>query len=235
MRYSIPAHSAGARLDVAATNRVLRNAYLLLALSFLPAVAGAFAGAAFPIVMALMEIHGFVFSIVFLGIVFGLQMIVFKNRARPAGIGWLFVLTFVTGFFIGPLLGFALNSYSNGAQLVGVALGGTAAIFFAIAGYASVTKRDFSHVSIGKTMFVGMVMLIVVSFVNLFLQLSALGLALSSMVIIIMSVYILHIVNSAVRGGETNYILVAMALYIALFNIFQSLLHLLMAFAGNRE
>jgi FtsH-binding integral membrane protein len=232
MRYSIPAHSAGARLDVAATNRVLRNAYLLLALSFLPSVAGAFVGAAFPIFMALHEALHF---ILFLGAVIGLQMVVIKNRARPAGIGWLFVLTFVMGFFIGPMVGFALNSYSNGAQLVGVALGGTAAIFFAIAGYASVTKRDFSNASIGKMLGVGMIMLIVVMFVNLFLQLSALGLALSSMVIIIMSVYILHIVNSAVRGGETNYILVAMALYIALFNIFQSLLHLLMAFAGNRE
>jgi FtsH-binding integral membrane protein len=171
--------------------------------------------------------------ILFLGAVLGLQAIIIKNRARPAGIGWLFVLTFVMGFFIGPMVGFALNSYSNGAQLVGVALGGTAAIFFAIAGYASVTKRDFSNASIGKMLGVGMIMLIVVMFVNLFLQLSALGLALSSMVIIIMSVYILHIVNSAVRGGETNYILVAMALYIALFNIFQSLLHLLLHFAGG--
>jgi modulator of FtsH protease len=173
--------------------------------------------------------------ILFLGAVLGLQAIIIKNRARPAGIGWLFVLTFVMGFFIGPMVGFALNSYSNGAQLVGVALGGTAAIFFAIAGYASVTKRDFSNASIGKMLGVGMIMLIVVMFVNLFLQLSALGLALSSMVIIIMSVYILYTVNRVVRGGETNYILVAMALYIALFNIFQSLLHLLMAFAGNRE
>jgi FtsH-binding integral membrane protein len=231
MRYSIPAHSAGARLDVAATNRVLRNAYLLLALSFLPSVAGAFLGAAFPILMA-SPILGFV---LFLGAVIGLQAMVIRNRARPAGIGWLFVLTFVMGFFIGPMVGFALNSYSNGAQLVGVALGGTAAIFFAIAGYASVTKRDFSHASIGQTMRVGMIMLMVVFAVNLFLHLSTLGLAISSMVIIISSVYILHIVNRAVRGGETNYILVAMALYIMLFNIFQSLLHLLMALAGNRE
>jgi FtsH-binding integral membrane protein len=171
--------------------------------------------------------------VLFLGAVIGLQAMVIRNRARPAGIGWLFALTFVMGYFIGPILGIVLNSYSNGAQLVGVALGGTAAIFFAIAGYASVTKRDFSHASIGKTICVGMIMLVVVMFVNLFLQLSALGLALSSMVIIIMSVYILYTVNRVVRGGETNYILVAMALYIALFNIFQSLLHLLLHFAGG--
>ena len=234
MRHTITAPRAGLGAEYAASpqaRRVLRNTYLLLGVTMLPTVAGAFAGAAFPLMAAL----GWMSLLVFLGAMFGLQAMVIRNRHSMAGVGWLMVFTFVMGYFVGPLLGTALGSYSNGAELVAMAIGGTAAIFLGLAGYATVTTRDFAGMSLGKTLFIGMWMAFALAIVNYFLQIPALALAISSVFIVIASGFILFTVNRVVRGGEDNYILATMTIYIMLLNLFQSLLHLLMAFAGNRE
>ena len=230
MRYSIPS-AQHARLDVATTNRVLRNTYILLAITLLPTIAGAFLGALYPLMAAM----GWASLIVFLIGMFGIQAMVSKNRNSAAGVGWLLAFTLFMGYFIGPMIGYALGAYSNGAELVALAVGSTAAIFFGLAGYASITKRDFSSLSFGKTLFIGMWMVFIAGIVNLFFLSSAVALAVSSLFIVIASGFILFTVNRIVRGGEDNYIMATMALYIMLLNLFQSLLHLLMVFGGNRE
>ena len=229
MNHSIPA-SAGLR-SAAQTNRVLRNSYLLLAITLLPSIVGAYAGAIFPLMAAM----GWMSLIVFLAAMFGLQAMVIKNRHSVAGIWWLLTFTFVMGYFVGPLVGYVLGAYSNGAELVATAIGGTAALFFGLAGYASATKRDLSSPSLGKMLFIGMWMVFIVAVVNSFVGIPALSAAVSAVFIVIASGFILFTVNRVVRGGEDNYIMVTMTLYIMLLNLFQSLLHLLMIFGGNRE
>ena len=229
MNHSIPA-SAGLR-SAAQTNRVLRNSYLLLAITLLPSIVGAYAGAIFPLMAAM----GWMSLIVFLAAMFGLQAMVIKNRHSVAGIWWLLTFTFVMGYFVGPLVGYVLGAYSNGAELVATAIGGTAALFFGLAGYASATKRDLSSPSLGKMLFIGMWMVFIVAIVNSFVGIPALSAAVSAVFIVIASGFILFTVNRVVRGGEDNYIMVTMTLYIMLLNLFQSLLHLLMIFGGNRE
>lgn len=232
-KLSIPAARANAALGTEQTNKVLRNTYTLLAITMLPTIIGAFAGVAFPLLAMTGPLVG---MLLFLGAMFGLQMMVIKNRNSAAGIGWLLFFTFVMGYFMGPMVGFALGSFSNGAQLVAMAMGGTAAIFFTLAGYATVTKRDFSSPSLAKMLIIGMWMFFILGIVNAFLlQMPALALAISAMFIVIASGFIIFTINRIVRGGEDNYILATMTIYIMLLNIFQSLLHLLMAFAGNRE
>ena len=234
MRHTISAPRAGLGAEYAASpqaRRVLRNTYLLLGITMLPTIAGAFVGAMFP----LMERLGWMSLIIFMGAMFGLQAMVVRNRESMAGVGWLLVFTFVMGYFTGPLVGFALGSFSNGAELVALAVGGTAAIFMGLAGYATVTTRDFAGMSLGKTLFIGMWMAFALGVLNFFLKVPALSLAISAAFIVIASGFILFTVNRIVRGGESNYILASMTIYIMLLNLFQSLLHLLMAFAGNRE
>ena len=226
MYSSIPATAVAAQ-----TNRVLRNAYLLLGITMLPTIAGAFVGALFP----LMQHLGWLSLVIFLGAMFGLQTMVIRNRNSVAGIGWLLVFTFVMGYFVGPLVGYALGSLRNGLEIVATAIGGTAAIFFVLAGYATTTKRNLASPSLGKMLFIGMWMMFVLAILNAFIGIPALSLAISSVFIVIASGFILYTINRVVRGGEDNYILVTMTLYIMILNLFQSLMHLLMMFSGNRE
>ena len=212
------------------TNRVLRNAYLLLGVTLLPTIGGAFVGALFP----LMAYLGWMSIIVFIAALIGLQKVVIKNRHRTAGIGWLLVFTFVMGYFIGPLVGYVLGR-SNGLGVMAMAAGGTAALFFLLAGYASVTKRNLASPSLGKMLFIGMLMAFVLGILNAFIVLPALGLAISTVFIVIASGFIIHTINRVVRGGEDNYIMVTMTLYIMLLNIFQGLLTLFSVFTGGSE
>ena len=231
MMYSNIAAAPTGAAAVARTNRVLRNAYMLLGITLLPTIAGAFVGALFPIYNYL----GMLSFVVFFGGMIGFQVIVARNRHSVAGIGWLLGFTAFMGYMIGPMLHYALG-LSNGVQIIALAAGGTAAIFFIMAGYATVTKRNFASPSISKMLFIGLVMAVLLSAVNVFfIGMPAISLAVSSVIIPICAMFILHTVNKVVRGGETNYIMVTMTLYIMLLNLFQSLMHLLMAFTGNRE
>ena len=212
-------------------NRVLRNTYWLLALSMLPTIAGAWVGmqlnfislfAAAPI-MAPLLMFG-----VMIGALFGVTAL--RNSAW--GVPALFGFTFIAGLMLTPILSVAAG-FKNGGQLVALAGGMTAAIFFAMATLATVSKRDFSF--LGKFLFVGLVLLIVASLANLFFQVPAMSLTISAIAVLIFSLYLLFDVNSIVRGGETNYISATLKLFLDVYNIFINLLNILLAFSGQRR
>jgi modulator of FtsH protease len=166
--------------------------------------------------------------LVMMGILFGVT----KLRNSVWGVGLLLAFTFVAGWFLGPILQVALG-LKNGAQLIGLAAGGTGVIFATMAGIATVSKRDFSFM--GKFLLVGLILLIVASLANVFFQIPALALTLSAVAVLLFSMFILYDVSRIVNGGETNYVMATMAIYLNIYNLFVNLLHLLMAFAGNRE
>lgn len=211
-------------------NKVLRNTYMMLALTMVPTVIGALVGmstnfsfmAQYPIMAPLMMFA------VMLGMLFAVSAL----RNSVWGIVMLLGFTFVAGWFLGPILQTALQ-LRNGAQLVGLAAGGTGLIFFSLATVATVTKKDFSFM--GKFLFIGLILLIVASLANLFFQIPALSLTISSIAVLIFSAYILFDVSRIVHGGETNYVMATMALYLNIYNLFINLLHLLMAFSGERD
>jgi modulator of FtsH protease len=209
--------------------RVLRNTYLLLALTMVPTVIGAMIGMATGgIVMQ----HPIISSLVMLAAVIGLQFAIAANRDSGLGVALLLLMTLLLGWWLGPLLTVAL-ALRNGPQLVGYAAVGTGAIFFIMAGIATTTKRDYSFM--GKFLFVGMLVLLIAMIANMFLQIPALALTISSLVIVVFSLFLLHDVSRIVNGGETNYVMATTGVYLSLFNIFANLLHLLMALTGERD
>ena len=209
--------------------RVLRNTYLLLAVTMIPTVVGAMVGMS---TAGLFMQHPIVTSLVVLAGVIGLQFAIAANRNSGLGVALLLLMTFILGWFLGPLLTVAL-SLRNGPQLVGLAAGGTGVIMLTMATIATTTKRDYSFM--GKFLFVGMIVLLVAMIANMFLQIPALALTISSLVIVVFSLFLLHDVSRIVNGGETNYIMATTGVYLSLFNIFANLLHLLMAFMGERD
>ena len=203
--------------------RVLKNAYLLLGLTLLPTILGAYLGMLFPIYALLGGIGG---TILFLGGAFGFIQVVHRNQQTVTGIYWLLAFTLFVGYFVGPGLG-AVLGLANGVKIVATAIGGTAALFLILSGYAQITQHNFSKHSLGVSLTVGLILMIIMSVVNMiFLQMPAIALAISFLVLIICSVFIIHDTNRVMRGGETNYIVVAMAFYLSLLNIFQSLMNL---------
>ena len=134
--------------------------------------------------------------------------------------------------FLTPILTVAAG-FRNGGQLVGLAGGMTAAIFFAMAAVATITKKDFSFM--GKFLFIGVILLIVASLANIFFQIPALSVTISAIAVLIFSAYILYDLSNIIRGGETNYIMATLGLFLNLYNIFVSLLNLLLAFTGQRD
>ncbi len=209
--------------------KVLRNTYLLLALTMVPTVIGAMIGMA---TAGIIVQHPIMSTLLMLGAVIGLQFAIAANRNSGLGIALLLLMTGLLGWFLGPLLNVAL-SLKNGMQLVGYAAGGTAVIFFGMGAVAMTTKRDFSFM--GKFLFVGMIALLVAMLANMFLQIPALALTISTLVVVVFSLFLLYDLNRIVRGGETNYLMATTGVYMSLFNIFANLLHLLMAFAGDRD
>jgi modulator of FtsH protease len=209
--------------------KVVRNTYLLLALTMVPTIGGAFIGMA---TGGIILQHPIIASLVMLAAVVGLQFAIVANRNSPIGIVLLLVMTGVLGWWIGPMLNYAL-ALKNGAQLVGYAAGGTGLVLFAMATIATTTKRDFSF--LGKFLFVGMIALIIAMFANMFFQIPALALALSTIAIVIFSLFLLHDLSRIVTGGETNYIVATTGVYISLLNVFVNLLQLLMALTGERD
>jgi modulator of FtsH protease len=213
----------------AESQKVLRNTYLLLALTMVPTVIGAAIGIQLAPVMMASPILSVVLM---LASVIGLQFGIAHYRNSALGVVLLLLMTGLVGVFLGPLLNVAL-SMRNGMQLVGYAAVGTGAIFLVMGGIATTTKRDFSFM--GKFLFVGMIALLVAMLANMFLQIPALALTISTLVIVVFSLFLLYDLNRIVRGGETNYVMATTGVYLSLLNIFSSLLHLLMAFTGERD
>jgi modulator of FtsH protease len=223
MQPETPMMAQGRSTSVAlAQNRVLRNTYLLLALSMLPTIAGAWIGVA----------TGFSFFagnpvigiVVFLAIAFGFMFAINKTKDSAAGVAVLLAFTFFMGLMLSGLLGAVLRM-ADGARIVALAFGGTAAIFATMATLASTIKRDLG--GMGKFLTLGAVMLIVGWIAFAFLQLPGLYIALAMLGIVIFSAFMLYDLQRIINGGETNYITATLALYLDLFNVFQNLLALL--------
>jgi len=217
----------GAALSQVERNKVLRNTYWLLALSLLPTVLGAWLGVATGITQSLNGILGLV---VFLAGAFGFIYAIEKTKHSAAGVPVLLGFTFFMGLMLSRLIAMVLG-FSNGASLVMTAFGGTAGVFFVMASLASVIKRDLS--GLGKWLFVGVIVLLVGSIVNAFVGSSAGMMVISVLAIAIFSAYMLYDLKQIIDGGETNYISATLALYLDVFNVFQSLLALLGIFGAS--
>ena len=210
-------------------NKVLRNTYWLLALSLLPTVLGAWLGVATGITKSLTGMLGMV---VFLGGAFGFIYAIEKTKNSAMGVPVLLGFTFFMGLMLSRMISMVLG-FSNGASLVMTAFGGTAGVMFVMASLATVIKRDLS--GMGKWLFAGVLVLMVASIVNVFVG-STMGMAvISTLAIAIFSAYLLYDLKQIIDGGETNYISATLAIYLNLFNIFQSLLALLGIFGGERD
>jgi modulator of FtsH protease len=219
------------RTLAAEPSRVLRNTYWLLALSLLPTVVGALVGMQLNFV-ALFKAAPIMTPLLMFGVMIGSLFVVTALRNSVWGVVALLGFTFIAGLMLTPILTVAAG-FRNGGQLVALAGGMTAAIFFGMATIATVSKRDFSF--LGKFLFVGMILLVVASLANLFFAVPAVSLAISAIAVLIFSAYLLYDINNIVRGGETNYVTATLSVYLSLYNIFISLLNLLLAFSGNRD
>lgn len=211
------------------TQKVLRNTYLLLAMTMVPTLAGAWLGMKTGSIIMASPIMS---VIVMLGALFGLQYAISHFRDSVIGIGLLLLMTGLLGWWMGPMLNHAM-ALKNGAQLVGYAAAGTGAVFFAMGTIVSVTKRDFSFM--GKFLVAGMIALIAAGIANMFLQIPALGLALSTLGIVVFSLFLLFDLSRITSGEETNYVMATTGIYLSLLNIFMNLLSLLMNLGGEKD
>ena len=206
-----------------AVNKVLRNTYMLLSMTLL------FSGVMAMISMAIAP-PPFTYLVCVIGaMVLGIFVLP-KFANSTAGIGLVFLLTGMLGFGIGPLLTMYLQ-LPNGPQIIGTALGGTGIIFLALSGYALMTRKDFSFM--GGFLTVGFFVVIAAVLANLFLQIPALSLTISAAVIFIMSGFILYDTSRIIHGGETNYVMATVGLYLSIFNIFVNLLAMLGIMGGD--
>jgi modulator of FtsH protease len=210
-------------------NKVLRNTYWLLSLSMLPTILGAWLGVATGLTTALAP---GISMIVFLVGAYGLMFAVEKTKNSSAGVPVLLGFTFFMGLMLSRLVG-AVLGLSNGASLIMLAFAGTGGVFFGMASLSSIIKRDLS--SMGKFLFIGMIMVLIAAVANIFLQSSALMITLSVLVIGISSAFILHDLKRVKDGEETNYISATLGVYINLYNVFSNLLALLGIFGGERD
>ncbi|MGJ7544791.1 Bax inhibitor-1/YccA family protein [Variovorax sp. LT1R16] len=219
----------GQALPQAERQRVLRNTYWLLALSLLPTVLGAWMGVSTGITRSLSGGFGLV---VFMVGAFGFMFAIEKTKNSAAGVPVLLAFTFFMGLMLSRLIAMVLG-FKNGSELIMTAFGGTAGVFFVMASLATVIKRDLS--GMGKWLFVGAMVLMIGAVINVFVGSSAGMMAISVAAIGIFSAFMLYDLKQIMDGGETNYISATLALYLDLFNVFQSLLALLGIFGGERD
>ncbi len=211
-------------LSALATHRVLRNTYFLLSLTLIFSAVCA---------MVSMAVAAAPLGILpMLGIYFGLLFLVNYTRNSIWGIVSVFALTGFLGYTLGPLLNAVLASVHNGGQIIATAFGGTGLIFMGLSGYALTSNRDFS--AMGKGLTIGLIVAFVLGLGAIFFHLTALQLAVSAMFIVLSSGLILWETSEIIRGGQTNYIMATVSIYVSLFNIFVNLIQLLSAFS-NRD
>lgn len=224
-------YSAGTTDVAAQQNKVLRNTYLLLAVSLIPTVIGAAIGTNF-INFSFLRSSPIMSVIIMMAVFYGWIFMIEKNRNSVLGVGLLLGFTAFMGLLLAPLLQTIL-SLRNGGQLVMMAAGGTAAVFFVLSGIAATTKRDFSFLN--KFLLVGFVVIMLAVVAQIFLQSPLMQLVLCGAFIIFSSALILWQINAIVRGGETNYVSATLSLYVSLYNIFSSLLQILGVTSGDRD
>jgi modulator of FtsH protease len=210
-------------------NKVLKNTYWLLALTMLPTVLGAWVGISTGLSYAL---SGGLGLIVFLAGAFGFIYAIEKTKHSSKGIAVLMGFTFFMGLMLSRMIAMVLG-FKNGTDLVMIAFGGTAGVFFLMASLATVIKRDLS--GMGNWLFVGAIVLMVGSIINIFVGSSIGMMAISMLAIGIFSAYMLYDIKQIIDGGETNYISATLALYMDLINVFQSLLALLGLMGGEKD
>ena len=214
--------SARVQSSLLAGNKVIRNTYALLSMTLL------FSGLVAGISMSLNLPHpGLVLT---LAGYFGLLFATAKTRDSGLGLVFVFALTGFMGYTLGPIL----NSYlslPNGGQLVMTAMAGTGIIFLGLSGYALVSRKDFSFM--GGFLMVGILVAFFAGLGAIFFEMAALSLAVSSMFVLLMAGLILYETSNILHGGETNYIMATVTLYVSIFNLFTSLLHLLGALGGD--
>ena len=210
-------------------NRVLRNTYWLLALSMVPTVLGAWIGVQTGIARAMSPGIGLV---VFLVGAFGFMFAIEKFKNSAAGVPILLGFTFFMGVMLSRLVGSVLG-LSNGASLIMTAFAGTGAIFLGMASLSTIIKRDLT--SMGKFLFIGVILLLVAGIANVFIQSSALMITLSVLAIGIFSFFILYDLKRVQSGEETNYVTATLGVYLSVYNVFSSLLALLGIFGGERD
>ena len=211
-------------------NKVLRNTFMLLALTMLPTVLGALVGVQMQ--FAFLSGSPLMSFLLFLAIAFGFMWGIERTKDSGMGVVLLLGFTFFMGLMLSRILQVALG-FSNGGSLIAMAAGGTGLIFFSLAGVATVTKKDFSF--LGKFLFIGMIVVLLAALANAFFQIPALSLTISAIAVMVFSAYILYDISRIVNGGEDNYISATLAVYLDIYNVFVSLLNLLMFFSGDRD
>lgn len=211
--------------SVLATNRVLRNTYLLLSLTLLFS-----AGMAVFSVASNAASPGLLITI--LGM-YGLMFLTQSLRNSAWGLLAVFAFTGFMGYLLGPILNLYIHSFSNGGELIATALGATGVVFLGLSAYVITTKKDFSYMA-GFIMaaVIGAIVLMVLGF---FFQAPILALGIAFLFVLISSGLILFETSMIIQGGETNYIMATVTLYVSLYNLFVSLLQIFAAFAGNRD
>lgn len=214
--------STGAE-SVLATNRIIRNTYMLLAMTLL------FAAATAAVSLALKLPHpGILITLVgYFGLLFGIT----RFRDRGLGVALVFALTGFMGYTLGPIISHYL-SLPNGGQTVMIAMGGTAAIFLGLSGYALTTRKDFSFM--GGFLMVGILLAFLTGLAAIFFEIPVLSLTVSAAFVLLMSGLILYETSNIIHGGETNYVMATVSLFVSIFNLFTSLLHLL-GFANSSD
>jgi len=212
------------------SHKVLRNTYWLLAVSLVPTVIGAAIGTNLD--LSFLRSSPMISFFAILGIFYGWIFAIEKNRDSGVGVALLLGFTLFMGLLLGPLFQRVLG-LRNGIELVMLAAGGTAAVFFAMASIATTTKRDLS--SLGNFLFVGAIVIMLAVVANAFIASPMMHLVLVAAFVLFSSLLILWQVNAVVRGGETNYVSVTLSLYVAIYNLFSSLLQLLGIFGGERD
>jgi modulator of FtsH protease len=227
-----PDYSATAQTTVLADtrHRVLRNTYWLLALTLIPTAIGAVIG--INLNFGFLRTNPIIATFAIIGIFYGWIYAIERNRESGLGVGLLLGFTLFMGVILGPLLQVALH-LKNGGQLVGLAAGGTAVTFFALAAVATTTKRDFSF--LGNFLLVGVIVVMLAVVANIFLASPLLQLVVCGAFVLLSSMLILYHLSAVVNGGETNYISATLSIYISIYNLFSSLLQILMAISGQRD
>ncbi len=209
--------------SVLQTNKVIRNTYILLSMTLL-------FSAVMAAVSTVMAMPPMTYLLTFGASIVLLWFVLPRYANSTAGVGIVFLITGLLGFGLGPMLQMYLQM-ANGATLIMTALGGTGVIFLTLSGYALTTRKDFSFM--GGFLMVGMVVALIAIVANIFLHIPALSLAISAAVILIMSGFILFDTSRIIHGGETNYLIATIGLYLSILNIFVHLLNILGAFSGD--